>query len=381
MKANKIIKGLTIFFAVLGLLVCLGVGYLAASNWNGWSSMVSVVGLIRAESLFTPHTDKMIEGATAGIVTSLGDPYSKYLPQDQWAELKLQLDAEFGGIGVYVVESVDGKLTIVSAIPGTPAAQAGLKSGDIITVIGGQSTYGMSQDDGVHLMRGEPGTQLVLSVYRPDMNQDLSFTIVRQIINVPSVEDRIISENPSLGYIKLNQFSARSAQEMAASVNGMEAKKIKGLILDLRDNGGGEFDAALSIADLFLGDVPIVSVKDAQGRETVHKAAAGGDTTPLIVLVNKNSASAAEILAGALHDNGRAILVGEKTFGKGLVQTVFPLPDGGALKLTTQKYFTPKGTDINEIGISPDYIVQKPASGDQDPQLARAIELLSQPSQ
>jgi carboxyl-terminal processing protease len=381
LKANKVIKGLTIFFAVLGLLVLSGAGYLAASNWNLWSSMVSVVGLIRAESLFTPHTDKMIEGATAGIVTSLGDPYSKYLPKDQWAELKLQLDAEFGGIGVYVVEAEGGKLTIVSAIPGTPAARSGLKTGDIITAIDGQSTYGMSQDDAVHLMRGEPGTQLGLSVYRPDVNQDLSFNIIREIINVPSVEDRIVRETPLLGYIKLNQFHARSAQEMATSVNGMEAKKVKGLILDLRDNGGGEFDAALNIADLFLGDVAVVSVKDAQGRETVHKATAGGDTTPLIVLVNKNSASAAEILAGALHDNGRAILVGEKTFGKGLVQTVFPLPDGGALKLTTQKYFTPKGTDINEIGINPDYVVQNPASGDQDPQLARAIELLSQPSQ
>ena len=149
---------------------------------------------------------------------------------------------------------------------------------------------------------------------------------------MPSVEDQMVSDAPLLGYIKLNQFHARSAQEMAASVNAMEEKKVKGLILDLRDNGGGEFEAALTIADLFPGDVAVVSVKDAQGRETVHKAGAGGDTTPLIVLVNQNSASASEILAGALQDNGRAILVGEKTFGKGLVQTVFPLAGWGSLE-------------------------------------------------
>ena len=146
-----------------------------------------------------------------------------------------------------------------------------------------------------------------------------------------------------------------------------KTRKLKGLILDLRDNGGGEFDASLSIADMFLGDVPVVSVKDARGHETVHKAGAGSDTTPLIVLVNANTASASEILAGALQDNGRAKLVGEKTFGKGLVQTVFPLQDGGALKLTTQKYFTPKGTDINAIGINPDYVIANPVGGDQDP--------------
>jgi carboxyl-terminal processing protease len=282
----------------------------------------------------------------------------------------------FGGLGVYVVETEGGKITIVSPIQGTPAARTGLKNGDIITRIDGQSTYGMSQDDAVQLMRGEPGTQLTLSVFRTDLNQEFDFTIIREIINVPSVEDKIVSTDPLLGYIKLNQFDAHSAEEMAASINKMEAQNAKGLILDLRDNGGGEFDAALAIADLFLGDTAVVSVKDAKGQETIHKANAGGDNTPLIVLVNKNSASASEILAGALQDNGRAILVGEKTFGKGVVQTLFPLPDGGALKLTTQKYFTPKGTDINAIGINPDYVIDNPATGDQDLQLERAIELL-----
>jgi len=378
LKDNKIFKGLTKFFSILGLLVFLLVSYITVTNWNGWSSMVSVLGLIKAQSLYATHNDKMIEGATAGIVDSLGDPYSKYLNKVQWEELKLQLNAEFGGIGVYVVEMEDGKLAIVSPIKGTPAARAGLKNGDIITKINDQSAIGMSQDDAVHLMRGDPGTQLELGIFRPEDGKEHDFKIVREIINVPSVEDKVISEQPLLGYIKLNQFHARSAQEMAASVNKMEDQKVKGLIIDLRDNGGGDFDASLAIADLFLDDKEVVSVKDSKGKETVHKAAAGSYGAPIIVLVNKNSASASEILAGALQDNGRAILVGDKTFGKGLVQTVFPLRDGGALKLTTQKYFTPKGTDINEIGINPDYAVKNPDKGDKDLQLERAIELLKQ---
>jgi carboxyl-terminal processing protease len=381
LKDNKIFKGIRGFFAIFGLVVFLMVGYAAATNWSGWSSMFAVMGLIKTDSLNALPGNKMLEGATAGIVTSLDDPYSRYLSKNQWEELQLQLNPEFGGIGVYVEGMEGGKLTIVSPIKGTPAAVAGLKNGDIITKINGETTLGMSQDDAVHLMRGDPGTQLDLSVFRPDEGKEIDFKIIREIVNVPSVEDKIVSEKPLLGYIKLNQFHAGSAQEMAASVNKMEEMKVKGLILDLRDNGGGDFPVSLTIADLFLGDSEVVSLKDSKGRETIHKATAGGDNTPLIVLVNNNSASASEILSGALQDNGRAVLVGEKTFGKGLVQTVYPLADGGALKLTTQKYFTPKGTDINEIGINPDHVVKNPDKGDQDLQLERAIELLSQQTQ
>ncbi len=375
---NKIFKSITSILAVAGLLFVLLTAYVLGTNWDGWSSLFSVMGLIKTVSLNQAPGEKMLEGATAGVVASLDDPYSKYLEKSQWEELQLQLNAEFGGIGVYVVETEDGKLTIVSPIKGTPAERAGLKNGDIVTQINGESTYGMSQDDAVHLMRGDPGTQLDIIVYRPDQAKEIEFKITREIINVPSVEDKIVSQEPLIGYIKLNQFHAHSAQEMAASINKMEQQKVKGVILDLRNNGGGDFDAAVSIADLFLGTSEVVSIKDARGHETVHNANPGGDTSPMVVLVNRNSASASEILAGALQDNGRSILVGEKTFGKGLVQTVYPLADGGALKLTTQKYFTPNGTDINEIGINPDIVVQNADTGEQDLQLERAIEYLKQ---
>lgn len=375
---SKMLRFIAGILAVIGLGVVLLGGYAVGTNWSGWTTLISVMGLIETVSLHEPPGDKMLEGATAGIVASLDDPYSRYLEKSQWEELQLQLNAEFGGIGVYVVETDDGKLTIVSPIKGTPAERAGLKNGDIVTRINGVSTYGMNQDDAVHLMRGDPGTQLVMVVYRPDRAEEIEFQIIREIINVPSVEDKLVSQEPLLGYIKLNQFHARSAQEMAASVNRLEGQQVKGLILDLRDNGGGEFDAAVEIADLFLGESEVVSIRDGQQRETVHKAYAGATSIPLVVLVNKNSASASEILAGALQDNERAVLVGEKTFGKGLVQTVYPLADGGALKLTTQKYFTPDGTDINEIGINPDMVVQNEAGSEIDLQLERAIEYIQQ---
>ncbi len=378
MKDNSVLKGIKNFFAVLGLMFFLVIGYAAVTNWSGWSSLFGVMGFIKTESLQELPGPKMLEGAAAGIVNSLEDPYSTYLTKSQYEELQVQLNAEFGGIGVYVSEREGNQLTIVSPIKGTPAAEAGLKNGDIITKINRESTLGMSQDDAVHLMRGDPGTQLELAVFRPEEGQEIEFKIIRQIINVPSVEDKMVSQEPLIGYIKLNQFHTRSAQEMEVSLNKMEDMAAKGIILDLRDNGGGEFEASLVIADLFLGESVVVSVQDAQGHIEEHTARAGSVDTPLVVLVNQNSASAAEILAGALQDNGRAVLVGEKTFGKGLVQTVFPLPNGAALKLTTSKYFTPQGTDINEIGINPDHVVKNPDNDEEDLQLERAIEILKQ---
>lgn len=378
MKQSKWFKGLQTFFAILGLLTFLGLVLIFVSNASGMTTFLSVLGLVKTQSLYPINSNKVIEGATAGVVESLHDPYSKYLSKTEWEDLKTKLEAEFGGIGIYLVQDNQGRLRVVAPIKGTPAARANLKQNDIIVSINGESTVGMSQDDAVHMMRGDPGTQVKLGIYRESESKEIEVPITREVINVPSVEDKIISQNPSLGYISLNQFHARSAQEMTTAVNGMVKKHAQGLILDLRDNGGGDFDAALSISSIFLNGQETVSVADARGNKTVHKADAGKVDLPLVVLVNGNSASASEILAGALHDNKRAVLVGQQTYGKGLVQTLFPLGNGGALKLTTQKYFTPKGTDINKIGIHPDYVVENNSKDNQDLQLQRAIEILKQ---
>ncbi|MEN6462319.1 MAG: S41 family peptidase [Syntrophomonas sp.] len=376
MKQSKWFRWIKTLFAVLGLLTFLGLVLIFVTNASGTKTFLSVLGLVKTQSLYQIDSQKVIEGATAGVVDSLNDPYSKYLNKKEWEDLKSKLEAEFGGIGIYVLQDNESRLRVVAPIKGTPAARAGLKQNDIIISINGESTVGMSQDDAVHMMRGDPGTQVILGIYRESESRELDVKIIREIINVPSVEDKIISQNPSIGYISLNQFHARSAQEMTTTVNRLAGKQVKGLILDLRDNGGGDFDAALSIASIFLDGQEIVSVADARGNKTVHKATSGKVDLPLVVLVNGNSASASEILAGALQDNKRAVLVGQQTYGKGLVQTLYPLGNGGALKLTTQKYFTPKGTDINKIGIHPDYVVENNSKDNQDLQLQRAIELL-----
>lgn len=381
MKNNNFLRGLNIFFSLVGVVALTGLMVVFLTNAAGISTFISVLGLVKTQSLYEIDTPRVFEGAAAGVVSALDDPYSQYLDKKTWQDLKIRLDAKFGGIGVYVLQDDAGRLKIYSPIKGTPAYEEGVKHGDIITKINGENATGMTQDDAVHLLRGDPGTQLLLTVYRDSDGQEHDFKIIRKVINVPSVEDQVLDEAGQVGYIRLSQFHARSTQEMADSINKMlEKNHIKGLVLDLRDNGGGDFDAAIAIADMFLDEVEVVSAADTRGNKKVYRGSPGKIDIPMVVLVNQDSASASEILAAALQDNRRAVLVGQRTFGKGLVQTVFPLRngEGGALKLTTQKYFTPRGTDINEIGIHPDYVVENPKSDDRDLQLQKALELIKQ---
>lgn len=376
MKNSTWFKGLNTFFSIIGMILVGGLILLFITNASGLGTFLSVLGLIKTQSLHDIDTPSLIQGATAGVVDSLDDPYSKYLDKDTWQELKIRLEAKFGGIGVYISQDEQGRLKIVAPIKGTPAFKAGVEHGDIIIGINGESTTHMTQDEAANLMRGDPGTQLILTVFRESDGLEHDFKIIREIINVPSVEDQILEDNIPIGYVRLNQFHTQSPQEMADSINRLtDEHDIKGLILDLRFNGGGDFDSAISIAGIFLDGDEVVRVVDGKGAEKVYRASSGKTDLPLVVIVNSDSASASEILAGALQDNKRALLVGERTFGKGLVQTVYPLRDGGALKLTTQKYYTPKGTDINEIGINPDYEV-KNTDQEQDLQLNKAIEVL-----
>ncbi|MDD3893723.1 MAG: S41 family peptidase [Syntrophomonadaceae bacterium] len=372
------IKGLSMFFAIVGVIAAGLTLFLLLTNFAAVTTFFSVLGLVNTQSLYDSDSTGLISGATEGLVASLEDPYSRYLDPQTWQDLESKLEAKFGGIGVYVLQDDEGRHKIVAPIKDTPAFKAGIKNGDIIIGINGESTMNMSQDEVVHQMRGDPGTQLILSVYRESDGKEYEFTIIREIINVPSVDAEVLDEVPGTGYIKLNQFHTLSAQEMADSLNTLIGEQnIKGLILDLRDNGGGEFQASIAIASLFLKNgEKVVSVADSYGNETVHQASGQSVDIPLVVLVNGNSASASEILAGALQDNKRAVLVGEQTFGKGLVQTIFDLPDGGALQLTTQKYFTPDGTDINKIGITPDYVVEAGEDDTEDIQLQKAIEIM-----
>ncbi len=379
MKKSRWLDSFKTFFALVGALVIVGLLYVYTTNAAGISTLISVVGLVKSQALTEVNAGQLIQGATAGLVDSMHDPYSKYLDKQTWKDLRERLEAEFGGIGIYVLQDNEGRLKVISPIKDTPAYREGLKHGDIILRIDDKSALNMTTDDAVHLMRGEPGTQLLLGVYRETDKKEYDFRLIREVINVPSVEDEIINENPRIAYIELNQFHSHSADEMKKSLDILlNEEKIEGLILDLRNNGGGDFDASIAIASIFLDGQEVVSAVDRYGKETVQKAGHGNLKLPLVVLVNADSASASEILAGALRDNKRALLVGEKTYGKGLIQTVYPLGNGGALKLTTQKYFTPDGTDINEIGIMPDFPVKNEANSEEDKQLQKALEIVKE---
>lgn len=375
LKNNRFIKGCVIFFAIIGFLVTLTTSYLFITYRGSLTSLATETLLLKTKALKPADTLGLIRGAMRGMVDSLNDPYSAYLDPNQYRDLTIKIQATFGGIGIVVGADEENRLKVVSALKNTPAERAGIKSGDVITRINEDSTQGMSLDDAVRLMRGEPGTQVTVGVYRESERREYEFTITREIINVPSVESRLLQGDVPVGYVHLLQFTATSASEMEKAIHALVEQKARGLILDLRDNPGGDFQAALDIADLFLNDGVIVKVRNRYGREVVHEAHAGAFDMPFVVLVNGGSASSSEILAGALKDHGVAPLVGEKTFGKGLVQTVYPLAAGDALKLTTDKYFTPKGTDIDHVGIAPDYTVPAGKNG-EDQQLARAKSIL-----
>lgn len=380
MRKSRVLKSLNIFFCGLGILFAALLVVLLLTNFKAVSTFTYIVTLVKTQSLYDINTSQMISGAGGGLVDALKDPYSKYLDNATWKELKERMEAKFGGIGIYLVQDQSKRLKIVSPMEGTPAFKAGLKNGDIIIKINDKDASEMSQDLAVQTMRGDPGTQLSLRIYRESEKKELDFKLVREIINIPSVKSEVVKGHPNIGYVRLNQFTSQSYNEMINSLNPLiNEKKVKGLILDLRSNGGGEFDASVNIASLFLEGKDVVSSVDADGNKEVRSALPGNAIKlPLVVLVNRDSASAAEILAGALQDNKRAVLVGEKTYGKGLVQTVFPLPDGGAVKLTTQKYFTPLGNDINQIGIVPDYKVEDDPSSSQDKPMERAIGIMEQ---
>jgi carboxyl-terminal processing protease len=305
-------------------------------------------------------TDKaLVEHAIKGMVQGL-DPHSSYLDPDEYRELQEGTSGTFGGLGIEVgVE--DGFIKIISPIDDTPAQKAGLKAGDIITRINDQSIKGTSLDDAVKLMRGEPGTDIKLGIAREGEAKPMEFTITRAIIKVQSIKHRLLE--PGYGYVRLTTFQAGSRNDLVNAVNRLKEKneaKLKGLVLDLRNNPGGVLNAAVAISDAFLESGLIVYTEGRQADAETRFSAGPGDIlegAPLVVLVNSGSASASEIVAGALQDHHRALIIGSQTFGKGSVQTVIPVGKNGALKLTTARYFTPSGRSIQAEGIVPDIIV------------------------
>ena len=294
--------------------------------------------------------------AIRGMLASLNDPYTRFLDPKQFKEMRIDTSGELMGVGIQLsLDTKTKELVVVSPIEGTPASRAGVLSKDVIVSIDGKSTKGMSTEDAVKLIRGPEGSDVVLGLRRGDQVLDVPLTRARIEINAVTYRLNKTQDQRKIGYIRLKQFNANAAKEMRQAAKSLEEQGAEGYVLDLRGNPGGLLEASIDIARQWLNEGIIVSTRTREGIRDVRRATGSAITDkPLVVLIDQGSASASEILSGSLQDNSRAELVGQKTFGKGLVQAVRGLSDGSGLTVTIAKYLTPKGTDIHKNGIEPD---------------------------
>ncbi|HEY0675095.1 MAG TPA: S41 family peptidase [Immundisolibacter sp.] len=320
-----------------------------------------VLGIIRQNYVEPVSEGDLLKNAIRGMLSGL-DPHSAYLEQDEFQELKEGTSGEFGGLGIEVGME-DGFVKVVSPIDDTPAQKAGIQAGDLIIRLDDTAVKGLSLNEAVKLMRGAPGTDITLTIVREGQERPLQIKLTRAVIKVNSVRSRALE--PGYGYLRVSQFQVNTGRKLRDAVTQLQEDNggaLKGLVLDLRNNPGGVLTAAVSVSDAFISDGLIVYT-EGRGPESAQKfSATSGDIlegVPIVVLVNAGSASASEIVAGALQDNGRAIIMGEKTFGKGSVQTILPISESAALKLTTARYFTPKGRSIQAEGIEPDVPLER----------------------
>jgi len=318
---------------------------------------------IRAQYVEEVDEGDLIEAAINGMLTSL-DPHSSYLSPEDAEGMKVQTSGEFGGLGIEVTQE-EGFVKVVSPIDGTPADEAGVESGDFITHVDGESLLGLTLDEAVEMMRGPVGSEIVITVAREGEDEPLEISIIRDTIKLTAVRSRVEGTSVVLRVTTFNRQTspnlASGIKEQIEEAGGMD--KVNGFILDLRNNHGGLLTEAIAVSDAFLESGEIVSTRGRNPEDGERYNATAGDLTggkPIVVLINGGSASASEIVAGALQDHRRAIVVGTKSFGKGSVQTVMPLRGEGAMRLTTARYYTPSGRSIQALGVSPDIVVEQP---------------------
>lgn len=320
-------------------------------------------------------SDKQAQGAIAGMVASLGDPYTTFLTADQANELTNDLKGNLKGVGIEVGIKND-KLTVIAPIDGAPASRAGIKAGDVIVAVNDEETSSMSLDTAVSKIRGEKGSEVRLTIIRGSSSPK-EFKITRDEITVNSVKSEM--REGGIGLIKISRFGDDTVEQVEKAARYLKQGGAKAVVVDLRDNPGGYLEGAVDITSEFLKEGVIVEQRSKREKDIVHRAKPGGQLTdlPVVVVINGGSASASEIMAGALRDNNRATLVGEKTFGKGSVQQLFELKGGTAVKITVAHWYTPKGVNIAKEGIKPDIEVKQSTedyNADRDPQLERALE-------
>ena len=383
---------------VMGLSLSFSGGFLASRQtpepdelaWEQARTFAEIMARVKRDYVETVDDAELLENAIRGMVGDL-DAHSQYLDADEYRDIRISTTGSYTGIGIEVGE-VDGVMRVITPIAGSPAARSGLRSGDQIIAVDGVAVESERMYETMHRMRGRAGSRISVTVLRD--GEAITHEMQRSIIRMASVHHENLS--PAFGYVRVNQFSETTARELTRAIDDLQEEKggmLEGLVLDLRNNPGGVLDAAVDVADLFLDSGVIVTAEgrtvDSRFRRSAHRGDVL-DGAELVVLVNQGSASASEIVAGALQDHGRAAVVGTRTFGKGLVQTVMPLSKGRAIKLTTSRYFTPSGDSIHDTGITPDvFIEDTPGFPDlsltgsidreQDAQLLTALERLQRP--
>jgi carboxyl-terminal processing protease len=325
-------------------------------GYEDLKTFTEVLSVVKKHYVEDVKSKDLVQGAIKGMLNSL-DPHSSFMTAEGYKDMQVETKGEFGGIGIQI-GTKDNILTVISPIDDTPAFRAGIKAGDRIMKIDGVSTHNVTLQDAVSKMRGAPKTTVTISIMREGWKELKDFTLTREIIKIKSVKSKVVDEH--IGYIKLAQFQEQTATDLAAAIAKLKEEKITSLILDLRNDPGGLLNSAIDVTSQFLPKGKLVVYTKTRSGEKTEFFTDNGDhfTLPMIVLVNQGSASASEIVAGALKDWNRAVVLGTVTFGKGSVQTVIPLSDGSGLRLTTAKYYTPNGKSIQGTGITPDIVVK-----------------------
>jgi carboxyl-terminal processing protease len=383
---QKFLGFLKKFLMVMGIVATLLLGTLALTSFQEMMQGARTVFLIKTQALQPVSLPQLITGAVKGMVASLEDPYSAFLDPREFRSIEQRISGSYGGVGMIIGLDAEKRLIVVSPFKGTPAHRAGIQAGDIILRIDQEDTTGMELEKAASLMQGKPGTEVKLTIGRKGEEARREYIITREMIEIPTAEGKMLEGFPGIGYISLATFNEHTGRDVGRLLDELEKEGLKAVVLDLRNNPGGYLGAAVQVADLFIAEGPIVHIVG-RFRTKQHQADAEALGLPLVVLTNSGTASASEILAGAIKDSGTGVIVGEKTFGKGLVQTLFRVDGGAAVKLTTDKYLTPARHDINKKGIEPDVLISlereraaqilmAPPDPVQDPQLRKGIEVL-----
>ena len=365
------ISGLVVAGAlVLGLLIGKGVektGY-ASESYEELKVFAEVLTQVKKHYVEEVKTNDLVHGAVRGMLKTL-DPHSAYMTPEMYKEMRVETKGEFEGLGIQIGIK-DHYVTVIAPIEGTPAHAAGIEAGDVILTVDETPTKDLTLMEAVQRMRGPKGASVTLTVRREGAPDTLSFTLIRDTIKIQSVRSRLLDDH--IGYVRISQFQQSTPQDLGKELVKLHDDGTQGLILDLRNNPGGLLSAAVGVSEQFLQpDTLVVSVKGRDGRKDEYRSSPLMDPPeyPMIVLVNQGSASASEIVAAAMQDWGKAVILGKTTFGKGSVQTILPLSDGSGLRLTTAKYYTPRGESIHSVGVKPDIVVEpKPITADEEPE-------------